>query len=63
MIGLMLESHIYEGNQWSEQPRNTMQYGVPVTDACINWQTTETLLHKLHQNFHGVLETRRFQEA
>ncbi|CDH24196.1 3-deoxy-7-phosphoheptulonate synthase [Xenorhabdus bovienii] len=49
IIGIMLESNIHEGNQPSEQPRSEMQYGVSVTDACINWQTTEQVLRKLHQ--------------
>ncbi len=25
-----------------------MKYGVSITDACIDWQTTETLLRKMH---------------
>ncbi|MDG6793765.1 3-deoxy-7-phosphoheptulonate synthase [Glaesserella parasuis] len=44
IIGLMIESHLFAGNQSSEQPFEQMQYGVSITDACIDWQTTETLL-------------------
>lgn len=44
IIGLMLESHLVAGNQSSEQPFSAMQYGQSITDACIDWQTTETLL-------------------
>ncbi|MGY4674510.1 3-deoxy-7-phosphoheptulonate synthase [Ursidibacter arcticus] len=44
IIGVMLESHLFAGNQSSEQPFEQMQYGVSITDACIDWQTTETLL-------------------
>ncbi|MBV6537758.1 3-deoxy-7-phosphoheptulonate synthase [Ursidibacter maritimus] len=44
IIGLMLESHLFAGNQSSEQPFEQMKYGVSITDACIDWQTTETLL-------------------
>ncbi|MBG5891862.1 3-deoxy-7-phosphoheptulonate synthase [Providencia rettgeri] len=58
ITGIMLESHINEGNQTSEQARDTMKYGVSVTDACINWQTTETVLRKLHQALLPVLEQR-----
>ncbi|HDN2513324.1 3-deoxy-7-phosphoheptulonate synthase [Providencia stuartii] len=58
ITGIMLESHINEGNQTSEQPRDAMQYGVSVTDACINWQTTETVLRHLHQALLPVLEQR-----
>lgn len=58
ITGIMLESHINEGNQTSEQARDTMKYGVSVTDACINWQTTETILRNLHQALLPVLEQR-----
>ncbi|MEQ5203055.1 3-deoxy-7-phosphoheptulonate synthase [Providencia rettgeri] len=58
ITGIMLESHINEGNQTSEQARDSMKYGISVTDACINWQTTETVLRKLHQALLPVLEQR-----
>ncbi|MBN6360844.1 3-deoxy-7-phosphoheptulonate synthase [Providencia huaxiensis] len=58
ITGIMLESHINEGNQTSEQARDAMKYGVSVTDACINWQTTETVLRNLHQALLPVLEQR-----
>lgn len=47
IIGLMIESHINAGNQSAEQPVSTMQYGVSITDACIDWETTEQLLRKI----------------
>lgn len=62
IIGLMLESNIHEGNQSSEQPRSEMRYGVSVTDACINWETTEKLLHEIYQDLDGVLAARLSQE-
>lgn len=55
IIGLMLESNLFEGNQSSEQPRNEMQYGVSVTDACINWHNTDTLLRQMHDELRDVL--------
>nr|WP_285315868.1 3-deoxy-7-phosphoheptulonate synthase [Providencia rettgeri] len=58
ITGIMLESHINEGNQTSEQARDAMKYGVSVTDACINWQTTETVLRNLHQALLPVLKQR-----
>lgn len=63
IIGLMLESNIHEGNQSSEQPRSDMRYGVSVTDACINWETTENLLREIHQDLNGVLAARLSQEG
>ncbi|WP_439327688.1 3-deoxy-7-phosphoheptulonate synthase [Lonepinella sp. BR2357] len=47
IIGLMLESNIHAGNQSAEQPVSEMQYGVSITDACIDWDTTERLLHNI----------------
>lgn len=47
IIGLMLESNLYAGNQSADQAVSQMQYGVSITDACIDWQTTETLLRQL----------------
>ena len=44
IIGLMIESHLHAGNQSSDLPFAQMQYGVSITDACIDWQTTENLL-------------------
>jgi len=44
VMGIMLESHIHEGNQSSSIPKDQLRYGVSVTDACINWQDTEQLL-------------------
>ncbi|WP_163936699.1 3-deoxy-7-phosphoheptulonate synthase [Paraferrimonas sp. SM1919] len=44
IIGIMLESHLNSGNQSSDLPKSQLQYGVSITDACIDWQTTEELL-------------------
>ncbi len=47
IIGLMIESHINAGNQSAEQPVSAMKYGVSITDACIDWDTTDQLLRKI----------------
>lgn len=47
IVGLMLESNLNAGNQSAEQPVCNMKYGVSITDACIDWQTTEQLLRKI----------------
>ncbi|AIN47104.1 2-keto-3-deoxy-D-arabino-heptulosonate-7- phosphate synthase I alpha [Candidatus Palibaumannia cicadellinicola] len=49
VIGLIIESNIYSGNQSSELPQNQMRYGVSVTDACIDWHTTDHMLRELHR--------------
>jgi len=58
IIGLMIESHINEGNQSSDLPIKEMKYGVSITDACINWETTEALLRKAHKDLTPFLENR-----
>ena len=59
IIGLMLESHLNEGNQAAELPKEEMAYGVSITDACMNWQTTETLLRDIHQQLTPYLSLRQ----
>lgn len=44
IIGLMLESHINAGNQKIPADLDALEYGVSITDGCIDWETTETLL-------------------
>ena len=44
IIGIMLESNINAGNQSADLPAADLKYGVSVTDACIDWATTEVLL-------------------
>jgi 3-deoxy-7-phosphoheptulonate synthase len=49
IVGLMLESNLNEGNQPLQRDRSQLKYGVSITDACINWVTTEELLLSAHQ--------------
>jgi len=48
IVGLMLESHLKAGNQPIPKDLSTLEYGVSITDPCMDWQTSETLLLKLH---------------
>lgn len=50
ITGIMLESHLVEGNQSKPDI-----YGKSITDACINWQSTETVLDHLAE----AVRTRR----
>ena len=47
MMGVMLESHLVEGNQKLSADRSAMTYGQSVTDACISFDTTADLLDQL----------------
>jgi 3-deoxy-7-phosphoheptulonate synthase len=44
LIGLMLESNLFEGNQKFSGDLSALKYGVSITDECISWETTENLL-------------------
>ena len=44
LIGLMLESNLFEGNQKYSGDLSALKYGVSITDECISWETTEHLL-------------------
>ncbi|NJO13584.1 MAG: 3-deoxy-7-phosphoheptulonate synthase [Gammaproteobacteria bacterium] len=48
IVGLMLESNLNWGNQPIPQDLRLLRPGVSVTDACIDWATTERLLLELH---------------
>ncbi|MBT3177564.1 MAG: 3-deoxy-7-phosphoheptulonate synthase [Desulfobacula sp.] len=44
IIGLMLESNLFEGSQKCNGDCKTLKYGVSITDECISWETTEGLI-------------------
>ncbi len=48
LIGLMLESYLEEGNQPVPENRAELKYGVSITDACLNWTTTERVLREAY---------------
>ena len=48
IIGMMLESNLEEGRQDNTSDLKTMAYGVSITDACISWEMTETLILSAH---------------
>ncbi len=47
IVGLMLESNLAAGRQDIPADLSELKYGVSVTDACIDWATTERLLLSL----------------
>jgi len=46
IIGFMLESNLHAGNQKLTGDPAALQYGVSVTDACIDWPSTEATLRE-----------------
>ena len=59
ICGVMLESNINEGNQSIPESLADLKYGVSITDACINWETTEKSLTKMAETLKGNLQSRR----
>jgi len=47
VMGVMLESHLVEGNQNLSTDLNSLVYGQSITDACIDIHTTSNLLNDL----------------
>ena len=41
IVGLMIESHLKAGNQSIPADLADLEYGVSITDGCIDWETTE----------------------
>jgi 3-deoxy-7-phosphoheptulonate synthase len=48
IMGAMVESNLHAGNQPFPQPKESLKYGVSITDGCIDWETTESLVRELH---------------
>lgn len=47
LVGLMLESFIEPGNQSFVPDRKQLRYGCSITDACLGWDDTQTILRAL----------------
>ena len=58
IIGVMLESNLCEGNQPIPDDLEEIRSGVSVTDACVNWETTETALREMAGRLKHVLPMR-----
>ena len=52
ITGVMIESNIGPGNQSIKNPGG-LEYGVSITDACIDWDETEVLLKDLSAKLKG----------
>jgi 3-deoxy-7-phosphoheptulonate synthase len=58
IVGSMLESNINAGNQPIPADLSQLKYGVSVTDACIDWTSTEKLLRDARQRLRDILPNR-----
>jgi 3-deoxy-7-phosphoheptulonate synthase len=59
IIGFMLESNLEAGNQPIPADLSKLKYGVSVTDACIDWTTTERALREASEKLAPVMLKRQ----
>jgi 3-deoxy-7-phosphoheptulonate synthase len=53
IIGAMLESNLVAGTQALTGSRESLVYGQSITDSCMDWETTETLLREAAETLRG----------
>jgi 3-deoxy-7-phosphoheptulonate synthase len=58
IVGLMIESNIEGGNQPIPEDLSKLKYGCSVTDPCVDWPTTETMIRKAHEILKDILPQR-----
>jgi 3-deoxy-7-phosphoheptulonate synthase len=59
IVGLMIESNIGAGNQSITDNKADLAYGVSVTDACIDWQTTDDCISQFAEKVADSLKQRQ----
>lgn len=59
IVGLMVESHLGWGSQSIPKDLQQLKYGVSITDACIDWESTEKTLRSMHVKLKDVLPKRQ----
>ncbi len=55
LIGLMVESHLSEGNQPIPKNISELRYGVSITDSCVGWEATERMLRWGYESLEKVI--------
>lgn len=57
LCGMMVEGHLFAGNQKISADLSRLQYGVSVTDACLDWESTEKMILKAHERLQVLRST------
>lgn len=52
--GVLIESHLFAGNQPMPSPSCALQYGISLTDACLDWTTTTQLIRSGIENLTSI---------
>ena len=54
----MIESNLNGGNQKLSEDLSQLKYGVSVTDACIDWETTKNSILSMADKLRPILKNR-----
>ena len=58
IVGVMIESNLNGGNQKLSEDLSQLEYGVSVTDACIDWETTKNSSLSMADTLRPILKNR-----
>ena len=58
VMGVMIESNLYEGRQNIPEDRSQLRYGVSITDACSGWDSTVEMLELAYRELGPVSANR-----
>ncbi|MEF8722159.1 3-deoxy-7-phosphoheptulonate synthase [Candidatus Accumulibacter phosphatis] len=58
LVGVMVESNLIAGNQSIPEDLSQLKYGCSVTDACVDWESTEKMIRDAARLLREVLPTR-----
>jgi len=62
IVGLMVESNLNWGNQKIPANLEALKYGVSVTDACVDWDTTANMIKEFRNKIKDKIDGRRAVE-
>ncbi len=63
IVGMMIESHLHSGRQEVTHELSKLRYGVSITDACIDWPTTESMILEARQRLAPYLASAKRRSA
>jgi 3-deoxy-7-phosphoheptulonate synthase len=58
LVGVMIESNIVAGKQNIPADLSQLKYGCSVTDGCVDWETTETMIRDAAKSLRPLLAKR-----
>ncbi len=59
IVGMMVESHLKFGKQKVGDDPSSLEYGVSITDGCMDWESTEKAVRAMAEKLRDVLPGRR----